>query len=365
MTPAAAARVAVIGAGIAGATCARLLADAGHSVRLFDRSRGVGGRMATRRVAWVAGDGAAHTSSFDHGAPGFTARSPDFVRFVAQAQSDGLLVRWAPVIAPGSYAPLGESALWVPAPDMPALCRAMLAGVSVRAACAVDALHREPDGWRLESAGIAVARGFSDVVLAIPPQQAAPLLQPHSPDWAQRASALPMLPGWTLMGVTADAQPAPAWDLAWPAQGPMSWIVRNDAKPGRPHVPGLAHWVVHATAPWSQTHLETPAAKVQALLQEALTLSLGRPLAWQHAAVQRWRYASVPRAGMSAGASTSAAALARCWWDASRGLGVCGDALGGAGVEGAWTSGRALATALIDRYRSAPANAGPPESSTR
>ena len=46
-------RVAVIGAGMAGATCARLLADAGLDVTLFDKSRGVGGRMSTRRAEWV------------------------------------------------------------------------------------------------------------------------------------------------------------------------------------------------------------------------------------------------------------------------------------------------------------------------
>ena len=335
-------RVAIIGAGIAGATCARFLADAGHAVQVFEKSRGTGGRMATRRGQWAGDDGVVHAAAFDHGAPGFTARSPDFARFVEQAQRDGLLSRWAPVVAPGSYTPLDGLAIWVPVPDMPSMCRALLAGVPVNLGCTVDSLRRVPGGWRIESAGTVVAEGFSDVVVAIPPQQTAPLLQPHSPRWAQRARTLTMLPGWTLMGVTADAQALPAWDLAWPTQGPLSWIVRNDAKPGREHVPGLAHWVVHATAPWSQTHLESPAAELQAVLQEALAKWLGRSLTWRHAAVQRWRYASVPRA--SASAAASAAATARCWWDASLGLGVCGDALGGAGVEGAWASGRALAT---------------------
>ena len=354
MSTAVSARVAIIGAGIAGATCARFLADAGHSVQLFDKSRGTGGRMATRRVKWATNDGVVHKASFDHGAPGFTARSPDFARFVEQAQRDGLLSRWAPVVAPGSYTPLDGAALWVPAPDMPSLCRALLAGAPVSAACTVDSLRRGPDGWCVESAGAIVAEGFSDVVVAIPPQQAAPLLQPHSPDWAHRAQALPMLPGWTLMGVTADPQAVPAWELAWPTQSPLSWIVRNDAKPGRERVPGLANWVVHATAPWSQTHLESPADEVQAVLQAALARWLGRSLTWHYAAVHRWRYASVPRAG----ASALAAATARCWWNAALGLGVCGDALGGAGVEGAWASGRALATALIDSYRGAPADSG-------
>jgi predicted NAD/FAD-dependent oxidoreductase len=40
-----------------------------------------------------------------------------------------------------------------------------------------------------------------------------------------------------------------------------------------------------------------------------------------------------------------------CDWDADAGLGACGDALGGAGVEGAWLSGRALAARLVARHR--------------
>ncbi len=361
MSAAVPARVAIVGTGIAGAACARALADDGHSVQLFDKARGVGGRMATRRVEWVADDGVVHRASFDHGAPGFTARSPEFVRFVEQAQREGLLARWAPVVAPGSCAPLDGPALWVPAVDMPSLCRALLAGFPVSTSCAVDSLRRGPAGWSVESAGTTVAKGFSDVVVAIPPQQAAPLLQPHLPEWAQSAQALPMLPSWTLMGVTADAQTAPPWDLAWPTQGPFSWIVRNDAKPGRERVPGLAHWVAHASAPWSQTHLELPAAEVQTMLQEALAQRLGHSLSWRYAAVHRWRYASVPRAG----ASASAMASSRCWSDPALGLGVCGDALGGAGVEGAWTSGRALAADLIDRYSADLASSGLPAPSTR
>jgi renalase len=336
-------RVAVVGAGVAGAACARWLADAGLEVQVFDKSRGVGGRMATRRAAWAAADGTEHESRFDHGAPGFNAQSPEFLRFVEQARRDHLLTRWVPRMAPGSYTPLDDPALWVATPDMPALCRAMLTGLPVHTGCTVETLERGPAGWRLASGGKTVGEGFDTVILAIPPAQAAALLRPHRAEWAQRAEAWPMLPRWVLMAVTDDPAPSPDWDLAWPTSGPLAWVVRNDAKPGRERRPGLAHWVVHATAPWSQTHLASPSAEVQAALQAALASWLGRPLVWHHAAVHRWRYASVPRATHS-GAPSLPATAGRCWWDSHAGVGVCGDALGGAGVEGAWCSARALAT---------------------
>ncbi|MFG5409811.1 FAD-dependent oxidoreductase [Piscinibacter sakaiensis] len=41
-------RVAIVGAGVAGAACARALAQAGAELQVFDKSRGPGGRLATR-----------------------------------------------------------------------------------------------------------------------------------------------------------------------------------------------------------------------------------------------------------------------------------------------------------------------------
>ena len=66
--------VAVIGAGITGLTVATDLAAAGHEVSLFDKSRGPGGRCATRRST---------VGAFDHGAPGFSATTAAFRAQVA------------------------------------------------------------------------------------------------------------------------------------------------------------------------------------------------------------------------------------------------------------------------------------------
>ena len=42
--------VAIIGAGISGLASGKLLHDQGVGVTVFEKSRGVGGRMATRRL---------------------------------------------------------------------------------------------------------------------------------------------------------------------------------------------------------------------------------------------------------------------------------------------------------------------------
>ena len=82
-------RIAVIGAGIAGLACARELARADAKVTVFERSRGLGGRLGTRRQGNLA---------FDHGAQFITARSRSFVKYAEVAGRAGVLGRWSPRI---------------------------------------------------------------------------------------------------------------------------------------------------------------------------------------------------------------------------------------------------------------------------
>ncbi|GAP37250.1 amine oxidase, flavin-containing [Piscinibacter sakaiensis] len=343
--------MAIVGAGVAGAACARALAQAGAELQVFDKSRGPGGRLATRRAEWVDDDGQPRVVSFDHGAPGFVSRDPALSDAVAAAWCDGALWRWSPRPAPArgrsGEAAAAPAALWVPGPDMPALCRRWIGALPLQAGTAVAGLQRGPGGWTLACAGGAPgAAGFDAVVLAIPPAQAAALLAPHRPDWAERARARPMLPTWTLMALTdaaGDVGPdGDDWDWAAPSAGPLARVVRNDLKPGRARRPGEAAWVAHATPDWSRDWLEATPQEVLPRMQHALAERLGRAPAWRHAVVHRWRYATL------APGPDGAPVDGDCLHDAALGLGVCGDAWGGGGVDAAWRSGRALAAALIE-----------------
>ena len=62
-------KIIVVGAGLSGLSAARELSSRGHDVTVFDKGRGVGGRLATRRAG---------SAVFDHGAQFFTARSDEF-----------------------------------------------------------------------------------------------------------------------------------------------------------------------------------------------------------------------------------------------------------------------------------------------
>ncbi len=333
--------VAIIGAGMAGARCARLLADAGFAVTVFDKSRGVGGRMATRRTNWAREGVTMPTAFFDHGVPAWDVGiSAEFDAWALQAKAAGVLQRWDVRWLRGT---VERRPSWLATPDMPALCRWMLQGIPVCAERQVDALVRAEDGWRLQVGGSTGDPVFDTVVVAIPPAQAAALLEPHQPRWAQGAKAAVMQPCWTLMGISdrpaSWAHGEPDWDVMEPPDSRVSLLVRQDAKPGRQGATGHALWVAHTHPDWTLAHLEHSADDVRPILQDAVSNLLG-PSAprWHHVAVHRWRYAQ---------SGSSAAVDDGFQWDPSARLGTCGDHWGGGGVVGAWQSGSHMARVLI------------------
>jgi predicted NAD/FAD-dependent oxidoreductase len=336
-------KVVVIGAGMAGASCARTLAQAGCTVQVVDKARGVGGRLATRRLEWLDARGHRQTARLDHGAPAITACGTEFRQFLACAAQAGLVTPWQPALAAGSRALDEAGTLYLPTQDMPWLCRWLLRDIPTTLSFAVDGLRRSPRGWQIEVGGSTLPGHFDAVVLALPPAQAATLLAPQRSDWAQRASIALMQPCWTLMGVAHRPARPIDWNVERPEQGPLAWVMRNDARPGREPASDAAHWVAHARGGWSRQQLEQPADWVLGRLQAALQDCLGEPIEWRHAVVHRWRYAKPQPSG--------AAPVRLGWWDAVLGLGVCGDFLSGSGAEGAWLSAQALSEAMLEDMR--------------
>ena len=350
-------RVAIVGAGLAGAACAAGLQSAGADVTVFDKSRNVGGRMATRRARWSDDSGVEHPVSFDHGAQSFTAVRPRFRTTLARAIAAGKVLEWQPLVH-ASRSPCAERC-FVATPAMPALCGHLLAGSSICLNRTARRLQRASDGaWYVVTDDAPLAGPFQCVVVALPPTQAAVLLAGHQDAWATALIAKRMEPCWTLMAVTDEVDWP--WDAAEPDSGPFAWVSRNDRLPGRRMQPGFAVWTAHATAEWSGQRLEAEPKDVAAELQSALQAQLplsgasrGR-VRLHHAEVHRWRYAG-PAFDCDDSFDSSEAL-----WDESLGVGVCGDWLGGGGVEAAWHSGDELAdhmAASFERVVAAPERA--------
>jgi predicted NAD/FAD-dependent oxidoreductase len=314
--------VAVIGAGLAGLTCARELAAAGVQVQLFDKSGGPGGRLSTRRSP---------AGPFDHGCANFAACSSDFVQQVEQWTQAGWLAR------EGDTRHTGVG-------GMNALPRALAQDLAVQLEAEIAAIEPAGEGrWQLRAhqqvPGLA-GQVFDAVVVAVPAEQAVPLLG-VAPALAEVVRPVRSEPTWTVMAAWPVALPARSERLQ-PASGPLHEARRDDTRPGRARVAGVGcRWVLHATPDWSAHNLDAPPDQVQRRLLDAFSETLGVRLARPvHAVAHRWRYAQVP-----------APLSEPCGWDAALRIGACGDTWHASdsaeGVERAWLSGRALARAIL------------------
>ncbi len=313
-------RIGIIGAGMAGLSCAQALRHQGHDVIVFDKGRGPGGRMSTRRIDTPLGEAA-----FDHGAQYLTARDPAFVAQVEHWAQDGHVARWSPA---------GADA-WVGTPAMNAPIRAMASDGDVHWNTAIDTLTYDGsrDGeWRIGN------ERFDAAIVAVPAEQVAPLVAAHDVALADAARSAVSDPCWTVMA--AFDGPVPIDRDRLTDLGIIGSAVRNSAKPART---GPEAWVLQASADWSRVHLEDAPDAVQRALLAAFAehIGAGSP-AVIATSVHRWRYAKVE--ALNHGAI----------WNADIRLGACGDWLLGPRIEAAWLSGQHLAE-LASRTLSADA----------
>ena len=331
--------VAVIGAGPAGLVAASRLHRAGVDVVVFEKSRGVGGRAATRRTH--------ENLAFDHGAQYVTARGASFAAFLAETQASGSTARWDPVVDPprarvadGSAdgTPDATASPWyVGTPGMSSLFRPLADEVTVRHGVTVTRVDPTDRGiWLTATDSECGSRrigAFDAAIVAIPAPQASTIAG-HLPDVSETLASVVITPCWALM-VAFDGYPLLPAEVFRRGDGPIAWIARDASKPGRSNA--STTFVVHATPEWSRDHLDEAPGAVIAHLLAALANVVGTTFSTPtYVAAHRWRYAQ------------TAVPLGAPFVEASEGrVLIGGDWTSGARVEAAWNSGEAMANHLL------------------
>ena len=331
-------RVAVVGGGMAGMAAARTLADQNADVMVFDKGRGPGGRMSTRRQddLW-----------FDHGAQYFTTKDERFERLVESWVHDGIAGGWRGRIGQmNSVGTITETSddrvRYVGIPGMNAVVRHLVETLGghgeVRFGVRVVATHFAEGRWSLKDDKNTDLGMFDAVIVALPAPQAADLLI-DSPKLRDQALSVRMRPCWSAM-VSFDARVPIDFDGVFVNlesgldSAPLSWVARDSSKPKRPP---RETWVLHASPGWSEANIERDKDEVAHELLRAFFEALRVPASPTITLkTHRWRFAN-----------TDQRTNEGCLVDRERLIAACGDWAHGGRVEGAYLSGVAAAGSVL------------------
>lgn len=315
--------VAVVGAGVAGLRAARTLGETGVEPLVLEKSRGLGGRAATRRL---------HGAVADHGAQYFTVRDPRFQQQVDVWERAGALQVWArgfhALTPKGLEVPREGHPRYAFADGMNTFGKLLGEGIRVTRSAKVVGLTRVAQGWELGLEDGTVRRARR-VLLNLPAPQALELAGSLLSTGLRNAlEEVTFAPCLALMAGFAHAPPAWRGVVVEDEANPLSWLACDSSKR---RAPGETVLVLHGNPAFSQDFLETPEAAVPQMLEVAATLGFSEPT-WT--ALQRWRYAKVTQPHDAPYLQDDT-------------LFFCGDWCGGAKLEAAYLSGLEVAEAML------------------
>lgn len=315
--------VLVIGAGMAGLTAAAELSRAGLRVLVLDKGRGVGGRLASRRI-----DGA----MFDHGAQFITTRDPRFAAVLEQGRQDGTVEEWCRGFAGAA----DGHVRWRGKPAMSALAKHLALGLDLFLETPVAALRRAGDQWSAETT---TGRTFTAaaVVLTPPVPQSLALLDSGgiglAPEMRARLAAIEYARCLAVMAVLDGPSRIPPPGGLAPDDGPIVWIADNQLK-GISSEPAVT---IHGTHAFSVEHWDRDRQESGRALLDAAVEWLGAGI--RTFQVHGWRYSKPMRVDEEPCVLLSQAPP----------LVLAGDAFAGPRVEGAALSGWAAAAEILTK----------------
>lgn len=308
--------VIVVGAGVAGVACAAALRAAEVPVRVLERGRTVGGRMASRRI---------EDRPVDLGAAYFTVADPEFAEVVERWRAAGLARPWTSelaVLGNGERGSAPGPERWAAPGGLRSLVRDLADGLDVE-------LGREAQ--QVGPGPVVDDEPADVVVLAMPDPQALRLVHPSSPA-ARELADRPWNPVITVAAGWAERE----WDTlpaAFVNEHPVLSLIADDGDRRGDGAPVL---VAHSTADMAREHDGDPAGAVApALGALGDLLGVRRPPVWTYA--HRWRF-SAPAQSRDAPFHLG-----------EDGIALAGDGWGRSKVETAWRSGTLLGRAVVAR----------------
>lgn len=321
-------RIAVIGAGMAGLSCATELLLQGYEVQLFEQHANAGGRLHSIE---------SEVFQCDLGAPYFAASHPDFLSLLDIWKEQWMVDEWngwLVELQAGRAMTRDDDDIrrFVGVPNMNRVLDDWASVCDVQYATPVVQLNRVDKQWELLGQEQTSLGRFDVVIAATTPAPARQLLA-SSPKLAGQIAKVNMQPSWVL--VLGFAEPLNiGFDAAHLIDSPITWMSNNSSKPERK---GLNSWVLQAGNEWTSEHLDSGPSYVSEQLLSAFSKAVGMDLPApdvSHAYLWRESFCVNP---LGVGAL----------WHPALKLGACGDWCEATRVEGAFLSGRAMAQQVV------------------
>ncbi len=324
--------ILIVGAGMTGLTAALELAEAGKQVLVVDKGRSVGGRLATRRIGRAV---------LDHGAQFFTVRSNAFAQAVAMWEADGVVSLWTNGFDPdrpdGHPRYRTEGGMSQLAKHLAFACRRE--GVEVVLNQRVDAIIDTGDGVTATfEGGSRLPDEARIAVLTAPVPQTVEMLRAGGSPVPDDVLLITYDPVVVVLMTTEDDVHeivGPLGARQQPFDPVFTFIADNRTKGISPDTA----LTFHVEPALSAALYDLDVDEILRRLQPELDRILG-PVKPATVQVKRWRYAA-PR--------SSHDDLFFEIEGISQPVFLAGDAFGEAKVEGAFLSGRAVASRILGR----------------
>ncbi len=308
-------KLAIIGAGLAGLAAARALHQRRPdlAITIYEKSRGLGGRAATRRHAGYI---------FDHGAQNIKAPTPELEQLLTtELPADDLIEIGPPVwtfdgagtITEGDPAQ-NAGPKWTYRDGLNRLGKLLGAGLDIRRETRIGSLRRrtkdarppidqgaDPSSYEYELFDTQQQRiSEADLILLTPPApQAAEILSASDFDPTAKAALVAELARATYRRCISLAL---AYDrpISRPFYAlvnidrahPIAWLALEHTKAPERCPPGHSLLIAQMAAHWSIDHWETSADDLARLVADQVGALLNEDMhapLWSD--VQRWRYA--------------------------------------------------------------------------
>jgi hypothetical protein len=276
----------IVGAGISGLLAAHELGKKGISCVILEKSRGVGGRLATRRF---------ENARFDHGAQYFTQRDEALKPYLNQWLEKGWITRWENQPSPTQ----DEESAYISPQGMTTLAKGLVSSLpsmcSVELGQRVHCIKTLSDSEYRYQVSTEEGRLYQcdGVLMTSPVPQTLDIFKQS--EWTltqEEQDELSNIQYWPcvgLLGLTDTDVNFPVRGWSKPNESILSWVCDNHSKQVSEIGPAL---IAHADGAWSEAHFEKDDATLEKLLKEAMTAWVN-PEQWTHVQIKKWRYALV------------------------------------------------------------------------